>query len=147
MGRHRVELLFQQLVEGRWVSALSNSQWSALSWDGRVDDILFSLPSRVTRADCGCWRTLRLTCELGVIFISPVFLEMRAPNPRLLRKALPIQHLLVTRSVRKGAEIGHRTGVVHFASDLVRLTNFRGSGTISRCWKYGDTEPLSQSRK
>jgi hypothetical protein len=34
-----------------------------------VDDVLFSLPSRVTRADSGCWRTLRLTCELEVILM------------------------------------------------------------------------------
>jgi hypothetical protein len=34
-----------------------------------VDDLLFSLPSRVTRADSGCWRTLRLTCELEVILM------------------------------------------------------------------------------
>lgn len=34
-----------------------------------VDNILFSLPSRVTRADSGCWRTLRLTCELEVILM------------------------------------------------------------------------------
>jgi hypothetical protein len=44
-------------------------QSKVLSLSLRVGNVLFSLPSRVTRADSGCWRTLRLTCELEVILM------------------------------------------------------------------------------
>lgn len=72
-GRHWVEVLFPQWEEGRWVFALLAVSQTVCVCISSRRDLLFSLPSRVTRADCGCWRTLRVTYELGVIFFSPVF--------------------------------------------------------------------------